>query len=746
VSNYYEKPSAIADGTTANANDVNRVADAAEAGFDATEEAVNNGIASVSANATSAAASATTATEQAAIATTKANESTAQTVIATTKAGEASESASTALSHKNAAAASAVSLNIAAIDASISATAVDVFIYETSKDSDGGAWRKRTQATSWYNETLNTSTRGSRKEFPAVAVIVAEGSPSYDITIYDGDDPSMPMWMVFDNYNARPSPAGRMIGTGDNGTPIAVGLSAVNGQFCVGTRGSTGSAGSWDGLFRVKFIEDTGIHHSVNATYSDYSGSGIVDRNSFGYLAAISAGNYTLVSTQVNDVAMTVLPNAPIDSATGLPIPTIAVATNGGVSVIKDDGSVVSRTVGASFKIRDIEFGEGSEYWYQSSYTTTPTHDVRITHVNSGNLDSTAAIAEYGGVASFEQEYTDFYFSRGSLHTVGLGGDTQAGATQITSAGAVGGSRGLTWIKDNQVTPTKGSVAYITSDYNTGWMHGDIKLAALSDTDDTDVTGGTEADRSVNGNNLTVHGTITKEPVATGADLVAYSGFSSSNYLEQPYNSDLDFGTGDFSIMGWVKVNSSYAGTDYIVSRGTHFGYAISVNAGDIYFYADGNSVITALPSTGSWVFVVCGVRGGNRYVSANAGSETTSVITTSVDEANAPLFLGVYDTSGGAPLDGSIANLRISATAPSAAQIKKAYEDEKKSFQEDAQSTLYGTSDAVTALAHDDSTNLLHVGTSAGRSVFQGLRRVDNTTTAVGAAISASNGLVVED
>ena len=38
---------------------------------------------------------------------------------------------------------------------------------------------------------------------------------------------------------------------------------------------------------------------------------------------------------------MTVLPNAPIDDTTGLPVPTIAVATNGGVSVIKDDGSVI---------------------------------------------------------------------------------------------------------------------------------------------------------------------------------------------------------------------------------------------------------------------------------------------------------------------------------------------------------------------------------------------------------------------
>ena len=72
-------------------------------------------------------------------------------------------------------------------------TAVDVFVYDTRKDSDGGAWRKRTQNTSWYNETLNTSTRGARKEFPSVAVIVAE---SHSVTIYDGDDPDMPMWMV----------------------------------------------------------------------------------------------------------------------------------------------------------------------------------------------------------------------------------------------------------------------------------------------------------------------------------------------------------------------------------------------------------------------------------------------------------------------------------------------------------------------------------------------------------------------
>ena len=96
--------------------------------------------------------------------------------------------------------------------------------------------------------------------------------------------------------------------------------------------------------------------------------------------------------------------------------------------------------------------------------------------------------------------------------------------------------------------------------------------------------------------------------------------------------------------------------------------------------------------------------------------------------------------------LEDLLALLTISATAPSAEQIKKMYNDEKHLFATNAKATLYGTSDAVTALAYDDDTELLHVGTSAGRSVFQGLNRVDNTTDAVGAAISASNGLVAED
>ena len=67
-----------------------------------------------------------------------------------------------------------------------------------------------------------------------------------------------------------------------------------------------------------------------------------------------------------------------------------------------------------------------------------------------------------------------------------------------------------------------------------------------------------EEDRSVNGNGLQVFGTVTKSAVATGADLVSYNTFSTSNYLHQPYNSDLAFGTGDVLLYSLVECSFSF--------------------------------------------------------------------------------------------------------------------------------------------------------------------------------------------
>ena len=46
-------------------------------------------------------------------------------------------------------------IDIDKIKARIGDTATDIFVYDTSKDSDGGAWRKKATTQSWYNEGVN---------------------------------------------------------------------------------------------------------------------------------------------------------------------------------------------------------------------------------------------------------------------------------------------------------------------------------------------------------------------------------------------------------------------------------------------------------------------------------------------------------------------------------------------------------------------------------------------------------------
>ena len=222
--------------------------------------------------------------------------------------------------------------DIKGFDKNVYDTAVDVFVYDTSKDSDGGAWRKRTQHTSWYNETLNTSTRGSRREFPAVAVIVAE---SDTLTIYDGDDPDLPMWMVFNLLGAVGTNSNMIPRGGSSSESDITSIACLNGRLAVGLKDVNGNVG--EGLAVIDFISELARIHRGSA--SGYTGAiygvPISGRNSNN----VYSGDYNslaVVSETINDVSMTVLPNAPIDPSTGLLIPTIAVATDGGVPVIRD--------------------------------------------------------------------------------------------------------------------------------------------------------------------------------------------------------------------------------------------------------------------------------------------------------------------------------------------------------------------------------------------------------------------------
>jgi hypothetical protein len=261
------------------------------------------------------------------------------------------------------------------------------------------------------------------------------------------------------------------------------------------------------------------------------------------------------------------------------------------------------------------------------------------------------------------------------------------------------------------------------------------------------------ADRSVAKQNLIVNGSIARSFVAEGANLVAFSGFSATSYFELPFGNSLDFGMGDFCVMGWANTADPYAtfvrlGDSSSGAPKIFVGTYPSPTAGNLEAYILGAPSLrpNVLTPTGWFHWALVRING---QATLYANSVPLVSVASAADlslTGTETLRIGVRH-DGNQSLDGpgGIALLRISATAPTAEQIAKIYEDELPLFQENAAATLYGSSGAVTALAHDPGTNLLHVGTSAGRSVFRGLERIQNTTTSVSKAISAVNGLIAE-
>jgi len=565
---------------------------------------------------------------------------------------------------------------------------------------------------------------------------------------------------------------------------------------------------------------------------------------------------------------MTVLPNAPIDPDTGLPVPTIAVATDGGVSVIKDDGSVVSKSSNLSNYNHSMSFNiqfDGQDVvftaWNNSSAHSVVRWDLNLTTMKSV-FSKYATAPSQTGVNVRLPKYSSAYSTKDMVARDG-------GFTVATGDG-------LFNIHEQSGSPLDSLVNAITKDFNTGWMNGDIKLATLMDTtaetisapelvtngdfsngttgwsivgsgasaqvvngelvvtrngtgahaqqsipteigktyilsvDLTAATGaasiGVElgssmseigstlktytvihtatstttlvdintfntmngtitvdnisvvevvADRSVNGNGLNIVGNVTKSAVATGAELVGYGAFSTANHLKQDYNSDLDFGTGDFSFLTWFKGTDAYgvfAGTNATISTG--FNVSTTGTVPSVKYRVHCGSEHTDAPYStliygDTWNQLAVARKDGVLSIYEN-GVLLHSETNTGNITGGGSLAVGYRQYDNAQNYGGKLALLRISATAPTSEQIAKIYRDEKPLFQEGAKCTL-SSSDDVKAIAYDEDLSVLHVsngsGSSAYRDEFVGLQNVvANQLTESSENVSACNGLVVED
>jgi len=630
-----------------------------------------------------------------------------------------------------------------------------IFVYDTRKDSDGGAWRKRTTDTAWYNEPSVvgvTTWCGTRAEFPSVAVIVGA---SNGIFIHDGDDPDLPLWRSYAYDGGAPNPAIYFVN--DNFK-----ITAKNGIVAATRNANEITNGG--GLHFLDFILDKAVLISAN-----YGGQTAYDMRELSRASMERGSAYTygihmsgvtygdIQDANAISVDMTVLPNAPtkmFGSERGISTPTIVVGLNNGVTVINHHGNPYdlhgSSQTSGNVECTDVSITEDGYIAYSHQYATEWNF---IPKVNTTS-------AYYNGTLGYIGRITNGTTHDGADKCFAIGGTIYTKA--LTSTFAITRSTdGLTL--NRCVLPGFRSkdrdrrTAIIRYNSISGWMVGDCRMACLASADSTDLTNGqTDPSRETHyANSLTATGTVTKTVVATGAELMGYSGWSSSNYLSKSYDGDFSFGETQFTVMFWAKDPSDTP--TYVTARGDADAtetWRISLDRnGGVYFdYGNGSQYAqTSNALRNEWAFYVCTVHAGEKghvYVNGNEQTYSTrnSAPTPLMNDTDWTLTVGRQAHSTSGPFAGSIALFRVSADVPSQEIIRKIYDDEKQLFLPNAKCTLTGSQNSITGMDYDDSTDTVHVGTSAGRSDFRGLVRINNSGTAVNSSVSASGGLIIEE
>lgn len=717
------------------------------------------------------------------------------------------------------------------------------------------AMRRVERGTSWYNEAPS-ATRGSRKSWAQSKLVVARAG---SVTIYDMDNGGA-MWMAINQASTGISggwdaSTGGILGHG--AYPITS-VCAASGQLIVGTARAAGASNGFaTGRFVIDFALDGGTGQSGNATYR-FAGT-ISQRSTTTAPQWVAQNSVGIVNAVVNSVAAYVAQGTPVDPIRRLPNPTIAVGTAGGVSVIHPDGRIANSNSTAAYSY--VSFGsDGILYSVgagSSALRFSPPNEYTITNFADryyqGGAPAMPSIAGTGIAAYGRKIY------RGSAAGLAI-------LQHEPGSGVASGTQN-----------NRSSVAYVTRDYSTAWMTGQILMALAESTRDqtsyvdteiatggnfdADISGWTQAsvpfpgvwdagggngrakldgagnggntglfrdyavtagqayrvsdvieaigaigfvrfydgaafstilashttagtntsfvvpstsvirvyglasaaqafyfdsisikravrDRSAAGNHAQVIGTVGRAPVATNAELCWYGGFSTSNYLEVPYSSAFDWGTGDFSMAFPFRI-TSLAATNILLRR--HDGtanpaarWAVQVtSAGTFQFVAGATQV--AASSIGAIVVnrtYQCLVerRAGVVYIYLDGVLAGSGNSTDNLTLANAKITIGTGLLGDGSamatPLVGNIGQVRIGASAPTPAQIRQAYADELAMFQPGAKILLSG-SGSVNQPGYDKGTDVLYVPqTTGGTDLFKGLCRVETIS------IASVNGL----
>lgn len=447
---------------------------------------------------------------------------------------------------------------------------IDVFVYDTTRDSDGGAWTNSatSRGLSWATESkddgpgdacdISTDDRCGNSEFPKKAAIVSTVSDLYIFNVTDGK-----MFMKFTQTGGTYS-----LGADTNNNPS--GVFALNGAVYVGTNGASGS-----GLYAFDFTKD--VMYNYDVTDRSQGDKDIAHRNSAVTYNVNNMTKYALNNSVVNDVhGAIVSANAVTSSATvlqGSGSTLIAAATDGRVSVINltaarvlDYGATTTDDFNQVWVTRRARMYATNETL--SELDRWDQLDVDTADQGAGDdiFDEQAA-----NMPHLAKTVTTMSTSPDALQVVENG--SLAHETNVTTVSTgdlvyVGHSQGLTEIHDNMAVggTQPGWSKFYNTTGSTALMHGVPRAMFGFDNVSGDIT-----DATIRNNTLTPKGSPTYQtngvhgfaPRMNGTSQYFCSGASGTCATDADYGA----GTTSFSISLWFKHSTTISGTDTILDN-----------------------------------------------------------------------------------------------------------------------------------------------------------------------------------
>lgn len=565
---------------------------------------------------------------------------------------------------------------------------------------------------SWYTEP-RSATRGIRRSFPEIASIVATNNTvnqyGKSIEIIDTSDNSL--WMRFTNSNDDDLLGGP--------ATVIKGLDMVYGQLFAGSQDASADS---IGLLKVDFTNDTSRYFR-NVAEPEIVSDNLSNRN--GGNTFLDDNSITLNDTQINDVDAEML-NGKIIVTVG------ASGSNGGVNIIDEaNQSIIYGTSGGD-DINKLKLAtNGNLYLSNNSDANILAIDQIINyHQNfnfanrnetySGNTPATYFISSnsYGDIVVNESaSIADNYGS----DKIVIGGNQGVGVvdtmTSKLSDDVIGNDlSGFTQIINSQyITEHMNGVGAVKG----MWIAGDQTPAA------------SVQDRSIEGNNMLVNGfssgTITNSDLGSGVRGSSII-FTGNDYLSLTDNSDFDFSDSDnLSFGAWV--NPATSQTQVIFAQNNNFKLSTANSSGQIVYEAavNKNSANYSVQSaeydlSDTWHYVV-GVHDGlndvlKLYVDGKLENDITTPAAYNINNSASNITIGA--NHGGADyFDGRISGVFAAENNINEKQIEKLYQIGLGALNDNSDdlNKLFGSSDAVSAVAIDKNSNKIYVGTTDGLS-----------------------------